>query len=41
MLTYIPITCAALFARRLSWKPIEHRRAIGLEQVRNGSRKTA
>ena len=42
MLTYIPITCAALFARRLSWKPIEHRRAMALEQVRSGSgRRTA
>ncbi len=27
MLTYIPISLAALFSRKVQWKPIEHHRA--------------
>jgi len=33
MITYIPITIAAMF-RRVGWKPIEHKAAVTLEQVK-------
>ncbi len=33
MMTYIPITIAAMF-RRVGWKPIEHKAAVTLEQVK-------
>ena len=41
MLTYIPISLTALFTRDLTWKPIEHRRAIALDQIRLQNRKSA
>ena len=33
MLTYIPIAIAAIFARNVGWKPIEHRCAMSAEEV--------
>lgn len=41
MLTYIPISLTALFTKNLTWKPIEHRRAIALDQIRLQDRKSA
>ena len=41
MLTYIPISLTALFTRDLTWKPIEHNRAIALDQIRRQDRKSA
>lgn len=37
MLTYIPISLTALFTKGLTWKPIEHRRAMALEQIRRSA----
>ncbi len=34
MLTYIPITLVALFSKDVSWKPIYHTQAKGLDDVR-------
>ena len=41
MLTYIPISLTALFTKDLTWKPIEHNRAIALDQIRRQDRKSA
>ena len=41
MLTYIPISLTALFTRDVTWKPIEHSRAIALDQIRLQNRKSA
>ena len=35
MLTYIPISLAALCKRRVEWKPIKHSRSLSLDQIRN------
>ena len=34
MFTYIPISFAALFARRVTWKPIAHTRSASLAEIR-------
>ena len=34
MFTYIPISFAALFARRVTWKPIVHTRSASLQEIR-------
>lgn len=34
MFTYIPISFAALFARRVTWKPIVHTRSASLADIR-------
>lgn len=34
MFTYIPISFAALFARRVTWKPIVHSRSASLADIR-------
>lgn len=38
MATYIPISAAALFVK-VEWKPITHRRAIGISQIRKAGKK--
>ena len=38
MATYIPISAAALFVK-VEWKPITHRRAIGISQIRKAEKK--
>ena len=35
MLTYIPISLHALLAKKITWKPIEHRRALTLDAIRS------
>lgn len=34
MFTYIPISFAALFAKRVTWKPIAHTRSASLAEIR-------
>ena len=34
MFTYIPISFAALFASRVTWKPIVHTRSASLADIR-------
>ena len=41
MLTYIPCMLAGVFARTVTWKPIEHTRAANLAEIREGARRTA
>jgi len=38
MLTYIPISLAALFAK-VEWQPIEHNKATSLREIRGAGRK--
>ncbi len=33
MFTYVPICIASLFARRVGWKPIRHKRAVTIRQI--------
>ena len=33
MFTYVPICICSLFARRVGWKPIKHKRAVTLRQI--------
>ena len=33
MLTYIPVSFSAFLSRSVSWKPVEHNRAMGLEEL--------
>lgn len=37
MLTYIPISLAALFTRKVGWSPIVHQRAVALEDIRRAA----
>jgi hypothetical protein len=38
MLTYIPISLAAFFSRRVEWKPMEHKHAMTAEEIENAGR---
>ena len=33
MLTYIPVSFSAFLSRSVTWKPVEHNRAMGLEEI--------
>jgi hypothetical protein len=33
MLTYIPVSFSAFLSRSVTWKPVEHNRAMGLEEL--------
>jgi len=37
MLTYIPISLAALFWRHATWQPIAHTRALDVKDIENGA----
>lgn len=38
MLTYIPISLAAFFSRRVEWKPVEHKHAMTAKEIENAGR---
>ena len=38
MLTYIPISLAAFFSRRVEWKPMEHKHAMTAEEIEEAGR---